>query len=159
MKKKLVLSCKCHTVWGVVNERSPPRLLHWSQESAEFATELIQVNPNKYPPRWGSKCSISISEHIQGVSKSLALSYHYEEENLIPARLFHYPVLWKALHEGLWSTQPPHAPESVFSQQSPCAPRDYFKISLPWAILFFYETSLHLQYIIFSYMIYYFNFN
>lgn len=89
----MVLSCKGRGLGSGKSEKSSmiPTLI--TKNQAEFATGLQQVNVNEHPTRWGSECSISIPEHTQGVSKSLALWCHCKEGNLIPASLFHYPAL------------------------------------------------------------------
>lgn len=150
----LVLSCKSHYLGSYTSKKSS-WFLHWFKNQVDLPLSCCKVNPNKYPTRWASKCSISIPEHTQRVSKSLALSCYYKKGNLIPHSLFHYLVLWKALHEVLGNTRPPHAPESIFSQESPCA----FLVSFTSLSLqssspfFFYKLSLYLWYIVFHYTI------
>ena len=99
------------TVGG--DPRSPPQFLLWLQikeeeeeeKKEEFASEQLQVNPNKHSVRWRSKHSATIPEQTLGVPKSLA--WHVMTRKWILSLPASFPWCGMAFRRP-WET--PHLP-------------------------------------------------
>ena len=133
-RKKLWPSCKCRS-WRR-SEKSPTiptltakRRRRKKKKTEEFATERLQVNPNKHPARWRSKHSRT----NPGSSKEPSMTCHDKKVNFIPSSLF--PLTWNSLQEALGNTPRPHVPSSISRQESPCVSLSSLTISLPRALL------------------------
>lgn len=132
-QEKSCVQAASATVGG--DQRSPPQFLLWLQreeekkKTEEFATEQLQVNPNKHPTRWRSKHSRT----NPGSSKEPSMTCHDKKVNFIPSSLF--PLTWNSLQGALGNTPPPHVPSSISRQESPCVSLSSLKISLPRALL------------------------
>lgn len=108
-RKKLCSNCKCHS-WRR-SEKSPtiPTLIankrRRRRKEEEFASEQLQVNPNKHSVRWRSKHSATIPEQTLGVPKSLA--WHVMTRRWILSLPASFPWCGMAFRRP-WET--PHLP-------------------------------------------------